>query len=170
MVDGHNLLLRPSYPRPPGIKLETAGRTLVGLLRTFASRQLIAAPLWVVFDVRDPSGGLPPGSRDAWIEVEFAGNADDRIVARVSADPAAGEITVVTADAELARRVRLTGAHVEPADTFLERLFARPRRRPGSGGGAGSGADALGGKPSPPKGDALLRELNEQSAPRDPDD
>ncbi len=146
--------------------METARRTLVGVLRTFASRAGLAAPLWVVFDVRDASGGLPPGSRDAWIEVEFAPNADDRIVQRLTHDgERAAEVTVVTADAELARRVRLLGAQVEPADAFLTRLFARPRRRRGGGG-----PDAHGGKPAPPKGDALLRDLLEQSAPRDPDD
>ncbi len=165
MVDGHNLLLRPGYPRPAGGPLESARRTLVGLLRTFASRQPLAAPLWVVFDVRDPSGGLPPGSRDAWIEVEFAASADDRIAARVAADPAPGEITVVTSDAELARRVSISGARVESSDAFLARLFARPRRC-----GSGGGVDALGGKPAPPKGDALLRDLEEQGAPRDPDE
>lgn len=158
--------MRPDYPRAPGTRLETARRTLVGLLRTFASRAGLTAPLWVVFDVRDASGGLPPGSRDAWIDVEFAPNADDRIVQRLTHDAHAAEVTVVTADAELARRVRLTGAVVEPADAFLTRLFARPRRRRGGGGGA----DAHGGKPAPPKGDALLRDLEEQLTPRDPDD
>ncbi|MDH6194182.1 putative RNA-binding protein with PIN domain [Mycobacterium frederiksbergense] len=47
-----------------------------------------------------------------------ANSADDEIVRLVRADTRPSEITVVTSDGELARRVREAGAAVEPAAGF----------------------------------------------------
>jgi uncharacterized protein YaiI (UPF0178 family) len=61
------------------------------------------------------------------VDVAFASRrgpnaADDDIVARVEADPDPGSLTVVTSDADLARRVREPGANVEGAGEFRRRL------------------------------------------------
>jgi len=74
----------------------------------------------LVFDGRAPEG--LDGS-DA-LDVRYAGSgasADDLIVALVGGASAA-EVTVVTSDRELVRRVTVLGAHVEGAGTFLRRL------------------------------------------------
>jgi predicted RNA-binding protein with PIN domain len=47
-----------------------------------------------------------------------ANSADDEIVRLLVADPAPGEIRVVTSDRWLADRARAAGATVEPASTF----------------------------------------------------
>jgi uncharacterized protein YaiI (UPF0178 family) len=49
-------------------------------------------------------------------------SADDEIVRRLVADPEPGTIRVVTSDRWLADRVRVTGATVEPAESFRKRL------------------------------------------------
>ncbi|HET6795370.1 MAG TPA: NYN domain-containing protein [Acidimicrobiales bacterium] len=78
-----------------------------------------AAPVVVVFD------GRPPGGNWEWpgIRTEFApggpGAADDRIVGLLDD---LGPTTVVTSDAELARRARAKGAEVVGAGAFLRRL------------------------------------------------
>ena len=51
-----------------------------------------------------------------------ADSADDEIVRRLREDPEPGEVRVVTSDRWLADRVRVTGATVEPADSFRMRL------------------------------------------------
>jgi uncharacterized protein YaiI (UPF0178 family) len=61
------------------------------------------------------------------VEVVFASRrgpnaADDDIAARVAADPEPASLTVVTSDADLARRVREDGANVEGAGAFRRRL------------------------------------------------
>jgi predicted RNA-binding protein with PIN domain len=83
-----------------------------------ASDQSVA----VVFDGREPAGGIEaPG-----IAVEFApggrGSADDAIAARVAADPDAGGLRVVTSDRELAERARAAGAEVTGAASFRRLL------------------------------------------------
>jgi predicted RNA-binding protein with PIN domain len=78
----------------------------------------------VVFE-RPPS---PPIASSA-VEVAAARRgganaADDEIARRVAADDDPRSIIVVTSDRELARRVRATGASVESAATFRNRLDA----------------------------------------------
>jgi predicted RNA-binding protein with PIN domain len=51
-----------------------------------------------------------------------ANSADDEIVRRLEADEAPGSIRVVTSDNWLADRARLTGATVEPAESFRRRI------------------------------------------------
>ncbi len=53
-----------------------------------------------------------------------ANSADDEIVRRLAADPAPGEVRVVTSDRWLADRSRHAGATVEPASTFRTSLEA----------------------------------------------
>ena len=78
----------------------------------------------VVFD------GRPLAIEADRVEVLFASRrgpnaADDDIAARVASDPDPAGLTVVTSDAELARRVREHGAQVEGAGAFRRRLDAR---------------------------------------------
>jgi predicted RNA-binding protein with PIN domain len=61
------------------------------------------------------------------VEVAFASRrgpnaADDDIAAMVEADPDPRSLTVVTSDADLARRVREHGASVQGAGEFRRRL------------------------------------------------
>ncbi len=75
----------------------------------------------VVFD------GRPFDIESGRVEVAFAsrsgpGAADDDIAARVAADADPRSLTVVTSDADLARRVREHGAAVEGASAFRRRL------------------------------------------------
>ncbi len=84
----------------------------------------------VVFD------GRPFDLTSDKVEVVFASRrgrdaADDDIAARAARDPDPETLTVVTSDAELARRAREHGARVESAGRFLRRL---------EGGGLGSRA------------------------------
>jgi predicted RNA-binding protein with PIN domain len=51
-----------------------------------------------------------------------ANSADDEIVRRLNADPDPEQVRVVTSDRWLADRARVTGATVEPAEAFRNRL------------------------------------------------
>jgi predicted RNA-binding protein with PIN domain len=68
-----------------------------------------------------------PPIRSTVIEVAHAprpraNSADDEIVRRLKADENPGSIRVVTSDNWLADRARLTGATVEPAESFRRRV------------------------------------------------
>lgn len=76
----------------------------------------------VVFE-RPPS----PPIRSSVIEVAHAPRpkadaADDEIVRRLKADPAARMVRVVTSDRTLTQRASATGATVEGSDSFRRRL------------------------------------------------
>jgi hypothetical protein len=146
--------------------VEAARTGLLGLLRTFAARERCDPPLIVVFDHR--TGPPPPAEQDSpWLRVVHAPSADEWIVAWLGrAGDAAHGACVVTADRDLAARARGAGATTEAPAPFAERI--RGPRRPRAPGR--SRVDARGGKPTPPRGDALLRDLREQSAPRDDDE
>ncbi len=76
-----------------------------------------------VFDGRRPSRLGDEDSRD--VAVVFAGpgaSADDEIARRGAADPEPASLRVVTSDAELAGRVRASGATVAGAGEFRRRL------------------------------------------------
>jgi predicted RNA-binding protein with PIN domain len=68
-----------------------------------------------------------PPIRSTVIEVAHAprpraDSADDEIARRLQADADPGGVRVVTSDRWLADRVRLTGATVEPAESFRSRI------------------------------------------------
>jgi predicted RNA-binding protein with PIN domain len=68
-----------------------------------------------------------PPIRSTVIEVAHAprpraNSADDEIARRLQADADPGGVRVVTSDRWLADRVRLTGATVEPAESFRNRI------------------------------------------------
>ncbi len=111
-----------------------------GAIRRFADRveawserrgigaESTAAPEWdgvtVVIDGR-PISGVAEGDGE-WLEVVYAPGrrnaADDRIVALVERDPAAGELVVITSDRELRERVERLGASVRGAGWLLDEL------------------------------------------------
>jgi predicted RNA-binding protein with PIN domain len=77
----------------------------------------------VVFDGRRPEGLVSPSA----VEVRFAARrtrdaADDVIAALVAAAGGASELTVVTSDDALAKRVRRHGAKVTGSGGFRDRL------------------------------------------------
>ena len=109
--------------RPDGWWRDRQGamRTLVRQLEAMATRE--GAPVTVVFDGR--SFGIGDDCRD--VEVLFARRsgrnaADDDIVAHVGASDSPAELTVVTSDDDLVRRVRALGAEVASAGAFRRRL------------------------------------------------
>ena len=117
IVDGMNVI----GSRPDGW-----WRDRPGAMRSLAEKLSVWAdgrPVTVVFDGR-PFDLEVPG-----VEVIFASRrgpnaADDDIVRMVGADPAPGELRVVTSDADLARRVEELGAEVVSAGSFRGRLDA----------------------------------------------
>jgi uncharacterized protein YaiI (UPF0178 family) len=107
--------------RPTGWWRDRPGamRALVEELGEFAARDGHAVT--VVFD------GSPFELEGDGIEVMFASRrgpnaADDDIAALVERDAAPGELSVVTSDGDLARRVRAAGAAVLGAGEFRRRL------------------------------------------------
>jgi predicted RNA-binding protein with PIN domain len=118
LIDGLNVIGAGAggwWRDRPGAMRELADR-----LADFARER--GEPLAVVFDGREPAGGLDAKG----IEIAFApggpGSADEEIAARVAADPAPAELQVVTSDGELAGRVRAGGARVLGAGAFRRQL------------------------------------------------
>jgi predicted RNA-binding protein with PIN domain len=118
IVDGMNVI----GSRADGWWRDRPGamRALVELLAAWARAE--GEALTVVFDGRP----FELEEREG-VEVLFASRvgrdaADDDIVALVRASDSPGELTVVTSDDDLARRVRALGAEVVGAGAFRRRL------------------------------------------------
>ena len=117
LVDGMNVI----GSRPTGWWRDRPGamRGLVAELGEFAARE--GDDVTVVFD------GKPFELEGDGVRVLFASRrgrnaADDDIAALVERDEAPGELSVVTSDGDLARRVRNAGAAVVGAGEFRRRL------------------------------------------------
>jgi predicted RNA-binding protein with PIN domain len=117
IVDGMNVI----GSRPTGWWRDRPGamRGLVADLGEFATRG--GDDVTVVFD------GEPIELDGDGVSVMFATRrgrnaADDDIAALVEADPDPGELSVVTSDGDLARRVRDAGGAVVGAGEFRRRL------------------------------------------------
>ena len=121
LVDGMNVI----GSRPDGWWRDrhAAVRRLVTELAEFAAES--GDDVSVVFDGRAPRQGPDAGG----VDVEFAPGgrnaADDRIAARVGADPNPATLRVVTSDRELAERVRGAGAEVVGSGGFRRRIDRR---------------------------------------------
>jgi uncharacterized protein YaiI (UPF0178 family) len=94
-------------------------RALVGELERFAEEA--GDPVTVVFD------GRPFELESGAVDVRFASRrgpnaADDDIAALIEDDAAPAELSVVSSDADLARRVRDAGGAVVGAGEFRRRL------------------------------------------------
>jgi uncharacterized protein YaiI (UPF0178 family) len=111
VVDASNVI----GSRPDGWWRDRAGATR----RLVAQLDRLDEPVIVVLDAGEP----PPAERVEVIVASRRGRdaADDEIVALLQERGAEG-VTVVTSDAELARRVRALGAEVEGAGRFRRRL------------------------------------------------
>jgi predicted RNA-binding protein with PIN domain len=117
IVDGMNVI----GSRPTGWWRDRPGamRALVGELEGFAGRE--RERVTVVFD------GRPFDLEGDGVEVLFATRrgrnaADDDIAALVERDQDPGELSVVTSDGDLSRRVAGAGAAVVGAGEFRRRL------------------------------------------------
>jgi predicted RNA-binding protein with PIN domain len=117
LVDGMNVI----GSRPTGWWRDrrSAMRDLVEALERFAADS--GDEVIVVFD------GRPYELESDGVQVLFARRrgrdaADDDIVALAERDPDPGGLSVVTSDAELARRVEAAGAEVVGAGSFRRRL------------------------------------------------
>jgi uncharacterized protein YaiI (UPF0178 family) len=120
LVDGMNVI----GSRPDGWWKDRHGAMvrLVAMLERFAETS--GEEVTVVFE-RPPS----PPIASPLVEVAHAPRArpdaaDDEIVRRLAAGPAATGLAVVTSDARLAERARAAGATVHPAASFRRRLEA----------------------------------------------
>jgi predicted RNA-binding protein with PIN domain len=118
IVDGNNVM----GARPDGWWRDrpAAQRRLVERLERFAEAR--DAPVTVIFDGRphDAGGGLR-------VAVRFARRggpdaADDDVAALVAQHPEPHDLVVATSDANLAERVRASGARVIGAGAFLREL------------------------------------------------
>jgi predicted RNA-binding protein with PIN domain len=119
VVDGMNVI----GSRPTGWWRDRPGamRELVEELRAFAGGS--GDPVTVVFD------GTPFELEGDGVTVRFASRrgpnaADDDIAALVESDDDPADLSVVTSDGDLARRVREAGATVVGAGSFRRRLDA----------------------------------------------
>jgi predicted RNA-binding protein with PIN domain len=117
LVDGMNVI----GSRPTGWWRDRPGAMLglVAELGEFAARE--GDDVTVVFD------GKPLELEGDGVRVLFASRrgrnaADDDIAALVDRDEAPGELSVVTSDGDLARRVRNAGVAVVGAGEFRRRL------------------------------------------------
>jgi predicted RNA-binding protein with PIN domain len=130
IVDGMNVI----GSRPDGWWRDrtAAMERLAGELDALARET--GEPVTVVFD------GRPRAIPAERIDVRFASRrgpnaADDDIAALVSADDDAPGLSVVTSDADLARRARAARARLVGAGEFRRRLDALvPEEEPGGGG------------------------------------
>ena len=120
LVDGMNVI----GSRPTGWWRDRPGamRALVEELDAFAERS--GEPVTVVLDGRAVRLEGGPG-----VTVQFASRrgrnaADDDIAAIVESDADPADLSVVTSDGDLARRVRDAGATVLGAGEFRRRLDA----------------------------------------------
>ena len=98
-------------------------RQLVDRLRALAENE--GQDITVVIDGR-PLTGLPEGESGG-LTVVFASRpgqnaADDRIVELVRCDPNPAELQIITADRDLAGRIRSLGAAVSGPQELLRRL------------------------------------------------
>lgn len=121
VVDGMNVI----GSKPDGWWRDRDGavRRLLGRLQTLVRRDTESVLL--VLDGR-PLTDVPEGDHDG-VEVRYASRrgpnaADDRIVELVGARDDRGDVTVVTSDRDLRRRVEDLGASVVGAGTLLARL------------------------------------------------
>jgi predicted RNA-binding protein with PIN domain len=117
IVDGMNVI----GSRPTGWWRDRPGamRRLVSELGELAARE--GDDVTVVFDGKsfELEGG---GVRVLFASRRGPNAADDDIAALVERDEAPGELSVVTSDGDLARRVRAAGAAVVGAGEFRRRL------------------------------------------------
>jgi hypothetical protein len=113
LVDGMNVI----GSRPDGWWRDRRG----AIERFVGELERLDGEVAVVFD------GKPFDVESGRVDVVFASRggrdaADDDIAAWVESEPNPGSLTVVTSDADLARRVREHGANVEGAGEFRRRL------------------------------------------------
>ena len=132
IVDGYNEILRSEQLRPgPGRTLRESREKLVNLLSWVMGGQ--PARLIVVFDGAEGGGS---DERSGRVEVRFSRPPDkaDDVIRRLAEKLSGGEeeVTVVTADLEVARHARAMGASISLSDLFLASAL---------GGGAPEGGD-----------------------------
>ena len=137
IIDGYNVILRSPQLRPgDGRTLRQSREKLINLLAwVMGSRP---ARMIVVFDGAEGGGR---DEKDGRIEVRYSRppeKADD-VIRRLAEQLAGGyeEITVVTADLEVARHARAMGATISLSDLFLASAL-----------GAGSESDGTPEKPT----------------------
>jgi hypothetical protein len=120
VVDGANVI----GSRPDGWWRDRPGaaRRLAGRIRSAVYAGRVPAPVILVLEGR-ARDGIAEGT-DVGVEIVHAvGEGDDTIARLVASNAACGhEVTAVTADRELARRVRSAGGEVVGPNWLLDRL------------------------------------------------
>jgi hypothetical protein len=120
IVDAANVI----GSRPDGWWRDRAGaaRTFVAAVRAAVTTNALDAPVAVVLEGR-AKDGAPEGTADAVEVVHAPASGDDTIAGLAAlAARAATDVVVVTADRELAERVRAVGATVVGPKWLLDRL------------------------------------------------
>lgn len=141
LVDGYNVTMKD--PATRSLSAEEQCDALTARLAVRGSMLLGAGKITVVFDGR--SGGAPASA--SGVEVRYSGDesADDVIVRL--AGGASGDVTVVTADRELADRVRAAGrARVIGSEAVFEAVRPVRRKRgryPAASAGLPKGANLI---------------------------
>ena len=119
IVDGYNLILRSSRLKPgPNRTLRESRDKLVNLLSWMMGANDVR--YLVVFDGTEASGRDEASGRVQVMFSRLPDKADD-VIRRLVEKKVGGdeEITVVTADLEVARHARAMGADISLADLFL---------------------------------------------------
>ncbi|MBN1557078.1 MAG: NYN domain-containing protein [Lentisphaerae bacterium] len=135
LIDGYNVIRRtPAMERRFQADPEAARAALLRYCKEWRSVRRDASALWVVFDGDAAVVGRKAAAA-AGVRVIFSGGgetADDRIATLVRACGSGRRFTVVSDDAELARRCRQLGAASMTAGRFRQTL-RRQRRKTAAG-------------------------------------
>lgn len=117
LIDGANVV----GSRPDGWWRDRGGaaRSLVERVRSAVEAGRLAVPVVVVLE-GDARGGVEEGESGGVTVVHAPGSGDDMLVGLAS--DAHGEVTLVSADRELRRRVEAEGADVAGPVWFLALL------------------------------------------------
>lgn len=117
LVDAANVI----GSRPTGWWRDRAGaaRIFVEAVKAAVASGRVAAPVLIVLEGK-ARAGVPAGAADGVTVLHAPGNGDDTLVSTVSDQ--ADEVTLVTADRELRRRVEALGASVVGPGWFLDLL------------------------------------------------
>jgi predicted RNA-binding protein with PIN domain len=140
LVDGYNVTR--SDPATKDLALEEQREALVARLAARRRDLLGDGEVTVVFD-GVAGGGAATGRGGVKVRYARSPESADDLIARLAAN---GDVTVVTSDGGLARRVESTGAAVVPSARCFEGVRGRRRRGgryPASTAGLPAGANEI---------------------------
>jgi predicted RNA-binding protein with PIN domain len=135
LIDGYNLLhaLGWASRRMPAGGLEVARRRLLDWLADAAPLKSGSATFRVVFDAQHgPAPSVGQSHRGVLVQFAYRATADDRIEELLDAEPAPGQVTVVSNDARLREAARRAGSRGWACREFVDWLLEVEQATPGS--------------------------------------